>query len=545
MNNTTPYEEGSPESKICILAEAPARAEIRQGRPLVGPSGQLLDQSLHPAKIVRRECYLLNLFPFEVNHSKSGVITDRDGDILWTVKTGLTELGTEAAKPSFQRLSNSRANVVIPLGGTALSSVFGDSRIMKWRGSILSSNRSEISGRKLVPTVHPAACLRGQYLWRHLLISDLDRARQESNSPKLNLPKRSLLIDPSFSDVEEYLRVVKGGDETGFDIEVLNHQVSCISFSTSPKEAMSIPFVVEGGRHRWTLEQEEQIWLLIAHILGDDQILKIGQNLIFDIGFLIQQMGIHTFGPIGDTMIAHHIMFPDFPKGLDFLCSMHTREPYYKDDRKLWSKPWADLELFWRYNCKDSCTTHEMWPLFKKIMIDDGYIQCYQDTIDIFPCLLYMMIRGMAVDVERLKQTNVEVRKKIQEASDELEKVADYTFNPSSPKQCQEYFYTHKGNRPYISRSTGRPTTDDKAMSRIFRRFHYPEAKLVQELRSLNKLLGTYLEVEYDKDRRIRCSYNPRGTTTGRLSSSKTIFGTGMNLQNLDPRFKGFLIARD
>ena len=162
-----------------------------------------------------------------------------------------------------------------------------------------------------------------------------------------------------------------------------------------------------------------------------------------------------------------------------------------------------------------------------------------------FPCLLYMMTRGIAVDVDRLKETKIDVQKKIKEREDELEKVADYPFNPASPKQCQEYFYSHKGHKPYVSRSTGRPTTDDKAMSRIFRRFRYPEAKLVQELRSLNKLSGTYLEVEYDKDERVRCSYNPRGTTTGRLSSSKTIFGTGMNLQNLHPEFKGFLVARD
>jgi DNA polymerase I-like protein with 3'-5' exonuclease and polymerase domains len=156
-----------------------------------------------------------------------------------------------------------------------------------------------------------------------------------------------------------------------------------------------------------------------------------------------------------------------------------------------------------------------------------------------------MMTRGIAVDVDRLKETKIDVQKKIKEREDELEKVADYPFNPASPKQCQEYFYSHKGHKPYVSRSTGRPTTDDKAMSRIFRRFRYPEAKLVQELRSLNKLSGTYLEVEYDKDERVRCSYNPRGTTTGRLSSSKTIFGTGMNLQNLHPEFKGFLVARD
>jgi DNA polymerase-1 len=41
----------------------------------------------------------------------------------------------------------------------------------------------------------------------------------------------------------------------------------------------------------------------------------------------------------------------------------------------------------------------------------------------------------------------------------------------------------------------------------------------------------------------MRGSYNPRGTKFGRLSSSKTIFGTGTNFQNLPQEFKKFLVA--
>lgn len=46
-----------------------------------------------------------------------------------------------------------------------------------------------------------------------------------------------------------------------------------------------------------------------------------------------------------------------------------------------------------------------------------------------------------------------------------------------------------------------------------------------------------------DTDSRLRCSFNPVGTNTGRLSSSKTIFGTGGNLQNLPKKFSIFLKA--
>ncbi len=51
------------------------------------------------------------------------------------------------------------------------------------------------------------------------------------------------------------------------------------------------------------------------------------------------------------------------------------------------------------------------------------------------------------------------------------------------------------------------------------------------------------MDIEFDQDGRMRCSYNPRGSKFGRLSSSKTIFGTGTNQQNLPQEFKKFLVA--
>jgi DNA polymerase I-like protein with 3'-5' exonuclease and polymerase domains len=278
-------------------------------------------------------------------------------------------------------------------------------------------------------------------------------------------------------------------------------------------------------------------------LLGDPSIMKVGQNLMFDISFLLQQNNIITRGPIADTMILHHIIWPDFLKGLDFLCSMHTDIPYYKDEGKMWKNPGASIEQFWRYNGKDSVACMDLWPTLVKAAEEQGFMQTYWDTVEMFPSLLYMQMRGFAIDSERLAATKIEVAAAIKEKEDELDEVSDYPFNTASPKQCIAYFYTHKGLKPYISRTTGNPTCDDKAMSRIFRRYRLPEAKLVQEIRTLCKLQGTYLEMLVDKDGMLRCSYNPRGATTGRLSSGKTIFGTGGNMQNLHPDFKGFLVA--
>ena len=537
---STPYEDGDPDSKICILGEAPARTEMRMNKPLVGPSGELLEQCMHAAQIIRRECYIVNLFPYEVKKSKDGgTVFTQDGD-LWTRRDGLTELGLEEAQTGLTLLRESKANVIITLGATSTEVLTGYNSILKHRGSIY-----EWEGKKVVPTIHPAASLRGAYLWRYFIINDLDKARKESTHPEFKRTARDYRIDPTYPEVIAYLKSVKQEVKAiGFDIEVMNHQCSCLAIAPTPYEAMCIPFISSGGGHRWREDEEDNIWLAIAEILEDEEITKVGQNIIFDVGFLLSQNNIFTKGVLEDTMVAHHIVWPDFPKGLDFLCSMHTREPYYKDDGKIWKKVTYDITDFWLYNAKDAAVTFEIWNAIQEDL-DKGYRDTYRQTVDLFPILLFMMQKGFAVDKEALEKTKIEVAEKIREKEDDLTEISEVPFNPSSPKQCIEYFYGTKSIKPYISRSTGRPTTDDKAMSRIFRRYRLPEAKLVQEIRALRKLHGTYLEVGIDPDDRIRCSYNPRGTVTGRLSSSQTIFGRGMNMQNLHAEFKGFLVADD
>jgi uracil-DNA glycosylase len=540
----SPWEEGDPAAKICILAEAPARVEMKLRRPLVGPSGYLLEQCMHNSGMVRRECYLLNIWEESVSKDLRGKITASDGEILWLPKTGLTEEGERRAEATVARLSQCGANVIVPLGGTALSFLYPDTRITKWRGSILGSNREGLEGRKLVSTIHPAASLRGNYIWRYFIMSDLRRAKEESLIPEINLPKRTLRIEPTFNEALSFLTDMQQSKRVCIDIECLNHQVSCIAFCNDPLDVMSIPFLNERGGQYWSEEQENDIWLMIATILGLPDIQKIGQNISFDIGFLFQQNNIFTRGPIGDTMVAHHIIWPDFPKGLDFLTSVHTREPYYKDDGKLWSRPWADIHRFWEYNAKDAACTLEVWDAIQDDL-DEGFRPSYNDTMELLDPVVYMMTKGMRINRDSLEKTKKRVAAKLAEKEKELDEIAETPFNPSSPKQCIEYFYGTKGIKPYINRKTGNPTTDDKALARIIRRYNLKEARLCQEIRALRKLEGTYLEVGIDKDDRIRCSYNLRGTRFGRLSSSQTVMGTGMNMQNLHPEFKEFLVADD
>ena len=544
MSRSSPYEEGDINSKICFVGEAPSRAEMRLGRPFVGPAGIVFEECLHTAGVIRRQAYITNVFEFEVYKDKrtqSVIYKKGTGEVLWAPKKGFTEEGVRSLGPLKERLDRCKANVIVPLGGCALDALYDKYQIMKWRGSILESTMLD-NGRKLVPTIHPAAVLRGQYTWRYLIIKDMKRAKEQARSSAIRLPERDLIIDPSFSTCLAYLKEMENVERLATDVEIYNHQISCTSFSADPSSAISIPFLGRDGGHRWTLEQETELVAAIATVLSNPKSLKINQNILFDMFMYLYRLGVHVQGPIGDTMVAFNLMYVDFKKGLDTICSICTEEPYYKDDGKIWAKPFRDMDAFWRYNCRDAAVALEAWNYMEPELKRDGYMKTHDSTVSMYNTLLYMMIKGLRVDKETLEATRVDIQKKLAAKKEELNSIVGHPLNALSPKQCKEHLYIHKGARPLISPKTGTVTTDDLALARLWRRHHWPEIKVMQDIRTLNKLGSGYLDVELDPDDRLRCSYNPRGTKFGRLSSSETVMGTGLNMQNLDPSFKAFII---
>ena len=200
---------------------------------------------------------------------------------------------------------------------------------------------------------------------------------------------------------------------------------------------------------------------------------------------------------------------------------------------------------FLTYNALDSTCTFEVHDEIWPDVSQHGFSPAYQMTIDLFPVLMFMQTRGIKVDHSALEQTRTEIVAQAAAKQEELNLLCGRVLNVNSSKDCQQYFYVELGIPPYYN--GGSITVDDLALQRMSRgtakRQGIRQAKLVQEIRGLQKLRGTYLNIEFDADGRMRCSYNPRGTKFGRLSSSKTIFGTGTNNQNLPQEFKKFLVA--
>ena len=53
--------EGNPNAELMFVGEGPGQEEDRQGRPFVGPSGELLTRMIHAIGMERSECYIANI----------------------------------------------------------------------------------------------------------------------------------------------------------------------------------------------------------------------------------------------------------------------------------------------------------------------------------------------------------------------------------------------------------------------------------------------------------------------------------------------------
>jgi len=514
--------EGPHDAKIALIGEAPGASEERLGRPFVGGAGRLLDNMLSNVGINRKECYIDNVVRIRPPHNKFSALP-----------SSVVEEGKKRLKLSLKVVS---PNVIVAFGNNALEALTNKTGITKWRGSILQGCTG-----KVVPTFHPAWVLR-QWSGKPLVEFDLSRAKEESKSPEINLPQPTFTLNPSMEMAMKLLREAEDAEYLAFDIETLRGSCGlpiCISFSTAPHTAFCIPFLVSGVP-RWSRAEELELWAAITRLFSSPKPKKIAQNVMFDAYVLHSILDIDIVNFWMDTMLLHHVIYAELPKGLDTLCSIYTRYPYYKD---IPSKGGGDEE-FWRYNCLDSCVTLECALKLRQEAEEFGVWDYYVERVNplIWP-LLQMQSKGIKVDAKMREKVAEETSARIAEYEDTLTSILGHELNVNSPKQMKEVLYKELGLPP--RRKDGAITTNEAAIRKLKKKFpDNPVLDLVLKIRKERKLLSTYLTTPYDEDGYMRCSYNIAGTKGTRISSSKTVFGTGGNLQNIPAgTVRRFLVA--
>jgi len=154
----TVFGEGSAASDVMLVGEQPGDREDLEGRPFVGPAGQLLDRALEAAGIDRRKVYVTNV----VKHFN----WEPKGKRRIHKKPAAEHI--RACRPWLEaELRVVKPKVLVCLGATAAQAIVGrDFRLSRHRGEFVDTDLDPM----VTATVHPSSILRAPD----------DRARREA-----------------------------------------------------------------------------------------------------------------------------------------------------------------------------------------------------------------------------------------------------------------------------------------------------------------------------------------------------------------------------
>ncbi|HEX5870690.1 MAG TPA: uracil-DNA glycosylase [Longimicrobium sp.] len=150
------FGEGRETADVMVVGEAPGQEEDRSGRPFVGRAGKLLDLLLLSSGFSRDDVYICNVLKCRPPQNRNPQPDEVD-----------------ACSPYLLRqLELVQPRVILAFGTFAAQTLLGtDTPIGKLRG-----RTHRYRGVPLVPTYHPAACLRHP-AWVRSVWEDLQRAR--------------------------------------------------------------------------------------------------------------------------------------------------------------------------------------------------------------------------------------------------------------------------------------------------------------------------------------------------------------------------------
>ena len=307
-----------------------------------------------------------------------------------------------------------------------------------------------------------------------------------------------------------------------------------ISIAYQAHHAYYIPF----GTHS-SLKREE-VLDLFKPLLEDPTIEKVGQNLKYDM-HVLRRYRIDVKGSLFDTMVAHHLLYPDGRHNLNMMAETYLQYrpipidsligPRGPKQKKIMDVP---LEQLLDYACEDADITLQLYeklaPELKKAKLSSLF---HQVEMPLLPVLVAIEATGVAIDVEALEESSHLLQKEMDELTAAIYQLAGSTFNIDSPRQLGEVLFdTLKIVKNPAKTKTGQYATNEGILSKLTSK--HPIISKVQGYRELKKLKSTYIDalplLMDPVDGHVHTSYQQSVVSTGRLSSTKP------NLQNIPIR---------
>jgi len=360
-----------------------------------------------------------------------------------------------------------------------------------------------------------------------------------TTEPEKEARYRTVLTSDEF---ERMLAALSQAPELSLDTETtsldpMQTELVGLSFAIEPHSAYYLPL---GHTYPGAPVQlpRKQTLARLKVLLEDPKVLKIGQNLKYDI-LVLRHAGIEVRGISFDTMIASYLLNPSKAShGLDSLALeyLNYKTLTYAEvtgrGKKQIGFSEVDVSTATRYSGEDADVTLQLKMLLEPKLREQGLEILFHDVeMRLMGVLADMEYAGVKVDAGLLKVMSGRLERDTAKIVKEIFGLAGSEFNINSPKQLADILFTKLGLPPVKKTKTGFSTDVDvlEELAHV-----HPLPAEILKYRTLTKLKSTYVDalplMINPRTGRLHTSLNQTVTATGRLSSSEP------NLQNIPIR---------
>lgn len=500
---------GTVPTNLMVIGEAPGSEEELEGKPFVGMTGKEVRKLLDKNGYENHKAYYTNVFKY---HPANNDLKLAEASTGHAIADGIDDLWAE--------IEQVKPNCILALGRLALRTLTGKDGITQHRGSILRSLKHDI---KVVPSFHPSAYLSERagkgsvdYSARTYVTLDFARAIEESQTSKLKLPERNLMVCRNSLQLYNFFEQNKKNNKLSIDIEVIHAIPTCIGMAFDSVNGLSVPLF---SLYDMSFADAElvEMWKLLARNLEDPRLKIIGQNFKFDQAKIRNTVGIRLPRLYRDTMVQGFCLHPELPKSLQFLTSVYTREPYYKDEYKEFNPKKDKIEQIYLYNAKDAVVTFELCETLERELEQANLVEYCDYRTELHDLYLAIEEDGFSVNEEEKKAVIADLYASVLYNDHEMDAILGYKFNcQSNPAVAKALYET----LAFPLRKGG----GEDVLSALYAN----HCKTADQKRFLDLLLDrrkfktnlTTVSRKADYDGKMRGGYNYCGTETGRSSTA-------------------------
>ena len=366
-------------------------------------------------------------------------------------------------------------------------------------------------------------------------------------SPMPPIDTKSYSCVTEIDALDHWIRRAHETGTLGFDTETDSLQAASanlvgFSLAVAPGEACYVP-LAHGGTDMFA-EKPTQIDASVAieklkPLLADPSVLKIGQNLKYDMAVLARH-GVNI-APYDDTMVMSFALDAGRQgHGMNELAKLHLDHDCisYKSVTGTGKSQigFAAVALgdATCYAAEDADVTLRLWHHLKLRLSPEKATRIYE-MVDrpLVPVLAKMECAGIKVDRAVLARLSTEFAQQMESLEKEIHTLAGQPFTIGSPQQLGQILFDKMGFKGGKKGKSGQYSTDVTVLEDLAGQ-GVEIARKVLDWRQVSKLKSTYtdsLQQQIDPATgRVHTSYSLVGAQTGRLSS------TDPNLQNIPIR---------